>query len=95
MVPDYEEFWIGGVWRVTATFRNAAGVATDTTAVLTVFKPDATTAVLSTTNTPGTGIYVADVPITQSGDWYVHSVGTGAVADAEWSYAYARRDPRP
>jgi hypothetical protein len=84
------EYDIGDVVRLTATFSNAAGAPTDTTAVLTVKKPDGTSSTPAVTH--GTrGVYSSDVPIDQPGVWSYRFVGTGAVTSAGGGRLYVRR----
>lgn len=65
--------------RLTGTFRDLAGVLANPTAVVcTVEAPDGTTSTPSVTNS-GTGIYYADVTLSQAGTWKVEWQGTGAL----------------
>lgn len=80
---------IGDLVRVSGAFTNAAGTATDPTAVsLKVIAPDGT----QTTYVYGTdaevvkdstGNYHADLSVSAAGDWHYQWIGTGAVQAAQ------------
>lgn len=77
----------GDLVRLTATFTNSAGVATDPTAVTCQVKsPSATT---TYTYNPGTvvkdstGVYHLDVSASAAGQWWYRWEGTGAVEQAD------------
>jgi len=67
--------------RATATFRTAAGVLSNTTAVCTVKAPDGTTTTPSVTN-DSTGVYHADISLDQAGTWYIEWQGSVTVIAA-------------
>ena len=75
--------YAGTTQTVTATFRDAAGVLTDPTAItITSVSPTGT----QTAYTGGqlthvsTGVYRVSVPFSSAGPWYVVAAGTGLVA---------------
>jgi hypothetical protein len=86
-MADYD---IGDVVRLTATFSNVAGVATDTTAVLSLEAPDGTVTTPSVTH-GATGVYTVDVTPTAFGVWYYRWSGTGGVTTAEEGAFTVRR----
>lgn len=86
-MADYD---VGDVARLEATFRDTAGVLTNTTVTLTVKKPDGTSSTPSTSN-PSTGLYRADISIDQPGVWVYRFAGTGAVTSVEEGRLYVRR----
>ena len=67
--------------RVTATFRTLAGALSDTTAVCTVKRPDATTTTPTVVN-DSTGVYHADITLDQAGTWYIEWQGSVTVIAA-------------
>lgn len=72
-------------------FKNAAGVLTSpTTVVLTVRKPDGTTATPAVTN-PTVGRHESIIVLDQHGRWDFHWQGTGAVQAAHRAYAIVER----
>lgn len=78
----------GDLVRLTATFTDTAGVATDpTTVTCRVRSPAGTTTV--DTYSPGsitkdsTGVYHLDVNASESGQWWYRWEGTGAVQQAD------------
>ena len=77
----------GDLVRLTATFTNSAGVATDPTTVTCRVKSPTTTTVY--TYNPGTvlkdstGVYHLDVSASAVGQWYYRWEGTGAVEQAD------------
>lgn len=76
-------YHVGDRIRITTTFTNLAGSATNpTTVVCTVKSPaGATTAPLVSTS--GTGVYYAELTLDASGDWRWRMAGTGAVVAAD------------
>ncbi len=86
---------IGDLHRVTATFENAAGVATNPTMVtLRLKKPDGTfVAPNPTPVSDGSGVYHYDVSCTAAGTWVPKWFGSGAVTAAEPGEFYVARDP--
>ncbi len=84
---------IGDLHRITATFRNAALVPTNPTAVVLIaLKPDKTRVTLSAVS-DGAGVYHCDIPCDQAGTWVPKWFGTGAVTTAEPAEFYVSRDP--
>lgn len=83
-------FYVGSTVRITGTFTNAAGVATNpTTTTITVEKPDGTDTAYTggqLTN-PATGTLYVDIVPDAAGRWDYRIVGTGAVA-AVWQGAF-------
>lgn len=81
---------IGDRIRITASFVNSAGAATNPTAVaVTVRKPDgSTTAPSASSDVVGT--WYADVDPDQHGNWFYRFAGTGALVVAEESQFYVR-----
>lgn len=79
----------GDLARVTALFKNAAGTATDPTAVSFKYtKPSGTTVTLVYLTDAGlvkdsTGNYHVDIDITEAGWWHNSFIGTGAVQAVE------------
>jgi hypothetical protein len=90
---------IGDLVPVSATFKNAAGAATDpTTITFKLQKPDATlTTYVYPTDAQlvkdSVGVYHVDVPLAAAGVWYYRFEGTGAVAATEDGVLIA--DPSP
>lgn len=93
--PAYD---IGDTRRLTATFTNLAGAATDpTTVTFKVKVPDGTiTTYIYGTHAElaksATGVYYVDYSITQAGRYSYRFEGTGTVATAENGEFYARRN---
>ena len=89
---------IGDTRRLTATFTDIAGVATDpSTVTFKIKRPDgtATTYVYGTDAQPvkaSTGVYYVDYAITLAGRHAYRFEGTGAVATAESDEFYVRRN---
>jgi len=84
---------IGDVYRTTATFYNAAGVATNPTAVtMKLRKPDGTVST-PTPSSDGSGVYHYDVTIDQDGTWEYSFTGTGTIVASEPGqfYVYGSR----
>lgn len=86
---------IGDAVTLTTTVRDQLGVATDTTPtpVLTVTRPDATTAtpIVTHVGAAGSGQYQGTITATLSGTWTYNWVSTGTVVAAEpgqFSVAY-------
>jgi hypothetical protein len=78
----------GDLVRVTATFTNSAGAATDPTAVTCRVKsPTATTVYVYGTDAAlvkdATGVFHLDVSAATAGQWYYRWEGTGAVEQAD------------
>lgn len=73
---------VGDRARLTFSVTDVAGVPTNGTVVLTVTKPDASTATPTVSN-PSTGSYTADVDLDQAGRWTYRWVATGAVTAAQ------------
>lgn len=79
---------VGDEIRVTGTFTNSAGTATDPTAVLFKVKNPAGTITTYTYGTDAelvksaTGVYYVDLDLATSGTWYTrfYSTGTGQAA---------------
>jgi hypothetical protein len=92
---------IGDLHRITATFKNGSGTATDpSTVTLLIQKPDDTQQSLTLLTTPpivktGTGVYHYDVDIDQEGVWKVKWYGDGFVTTAEPSDFYVTRSIAP
>jgi hypothetical protein len=79
---------IGDMIRLSGSFTNSAGTATDpTTVTLKVKDPsgniDTYTYALSEVTKDSTGAYHKDITIDEAGQWYYRFVGTGTVAAAE------------
>ena len=93
--PAYD---VGDTRRLTATFTNLAGAATDPTGVtFSIKKPDgsSTNYIYGTDGQlvkSGTGIYYVDFSITLPGRHSYRFAGTGTVATAENGEFYARRN---
>jgi hypothetical protein len=83
---------IGDRVRLTSSFRDLAGVATDpTTIVCTVLAPSGAVTEPDVTRTD-TGEYLADVDIDESGTWWFRWAGTGdLVVTEEGNFTVARR----
>lgn len=88
-MTTYNAYDVGDLVRLTGTFTDADGVATDPTAITIRIK---TPARVETTYTYGvdagverdsTGVYHIDVDITQVGTWFYRWAGTGAVKAAQ------------
>ena len=73
---------VGDRARLTFTLTDVNGTPTNGTVVLTVTKPDASTATPATAN-PTAGSYTADVDLDQAGRWTYRWVSTGAVTAAQ------------
>jgi hypothetical protein len=77
----------GDLVRLTATFTNSAGVATDPTVVLCRVKSPTTTTIY--TYNPGaivkdaTGVYYIDVSVSAVGQWWYRWEGAGTVEQAD------------
>lgn len=84
------ELHVGDVYTARGTFRNAAGVPTDTTATIRIRKPDGTTSTATPTS-EGSGAYHHDIPLDQAGAWQYAFVGTGTVTAAEPGDFYVTR----
>lgn len=90
------EYDINDTVRVTNTFKNLAGTATDPSAVTAVVTDPAGTATTYTYPADaqivktGTGVYYIDVTLTSSGTWVVRWRGTGAVATQEETFLSVR-----
>jgi len=87
---------IGDTVRLTGTFTNTAGAATDPTAIVMTLKlPDNTlitkTYALAELTKSATGVYYYDYLITKAGDHYYRFAGTGAVATAGEQYFAVRK----
>ena len=90
---------IGDLIPVSATFKNAAGTATDPTTI--TFKLQSPAAVVTSYVYPtdaqlvrdSAGVYHVDVPLAAAGVWYYRFEGTGAVAATEDGVLIA--DPSP
>lgn len=87
---------IGDVATVTVAFVNAAGAATDPTAVTArAWKPDGTTTDYTVTAgqivKDSVGNYHLDIPANMAGDWHGKFVGTGTVVKAD-PWAFTVRD---
>lgn len=83
---------IGDLVQLSAAFVNAAGAATDPTAVTLAIR-DPTGALVTPAPTPvhgATGAYTYDLAITASGVWRYRFAGTGAVVAAEEAKVFAR-----
>jgi hypothetical protein len=75
----------GDVVPLEATFRNAAGVATNTTVTLTIRSPDGTVTTPTASNT-ATGVYHYDLALASNaaaGVWNYRFAGTGTVTATE------------
>jgi hypothetical protein len=86
----------GDLVRVTGTFTDSDGVATDPTAVLFKYKPPtgATVTYIYLTdaelNKSATGIYYVDVSATESGVWWYEYSSTGTGQAVEEAYFEVR-----
>jgi hypothetical protein len=82
------DYFVGSQVRFTVTFRNAAGTATDPTAVVVKYKIALGTTVTLTYGVDGalvksgTGVYYVDVTLTASGVSSFRAAGTGALVAA-------------
>jgi len=79
---------VGDLVRVSAVFKNAAGVDTDPTTVSFKFrKPDGTVTTWAVTAgqivKDSTGNYHADLAVTNAGEWRHRFIGTGTVTAVE------------
>jgi hypothetical protein len=72
---------IGDVMRITARFYDADGELADTSATIKARDPSGNEVALSVSTT-GTGVYVADQSIDESGRWWFRAAGTGAIEAA-------------
>lgn len=83
---------IGDQPRITVTFTNIAGVATDPSAVECVVRaPDGTETTPTPTNGSGDGEFYIDLPLDQNGLWHVRFAGTGTVTAAVEQSILVRR----
>lgn len=77
-------YTVGDLVHVVATFTNAAGTAVDPAAVTAKSKsPSGTIATLSVTDEAGTGLFSADIDVTESGVWTYRFAGTGTSQAAQ------------
>lgn len=83
------EYDLGDLVRVSATFTNSTGTPTNTTVTLRVRKPDASVTT-PTAVSDGSGAYHYDIAVDQPGIWFYRFEGTGAVqaaSEAEFTVA--------
>lgn len=79
----------GDLRRISATFKNSAGVATDPTAVSFKYtKPSGTTTTLvygvdGALVKDSTGNYHVDLSLTERGRWFYRWIGTGTVEEVD------------
>lgn len=81
---------IGDLWTPELTVKDAAGTLTAATVTLAVTAPDGT-ASAPAVSTASTGVYTADVLLTQDGYWLATWTVTGAVTGVESQTTYVRR----
>lgn len=86
-MPD-NVYQVGESAPLEATFKNAAGVPTNTTVTMEVRAPDGTVTTPTPTNT-GAGVYHYDLAVTQPGLWWYAFIGNGAVTATEQASFYA------
>ena len=81
---------IGSLVQLTGTFKNTAGTLTDPTSVTCTVKDPAGTVTTPATTKSSTGVYTADVDLTNAaaGVWWYRFAGTGACQAAEESSFY-------
>ena len=84
MATTYDK---GDLLRLTGTFNNASGTATDPTAVTLKVKAPGTalatyTYALSQVTKSTTGVYYKDISLATVGTWFYRWEGTGAVESA-------------
>ena len=79
MVETYD---IGDRITVTGTFTNKAGALADPTTIVFKYRVRGGEAVTGTASKASTGVYTADVDLTEAGQWYFRFTGTGAVVAA-------------
>lgn len=72
----------GDTIRITCTFTNSAGTATDPTAVVARLQDPAGTETTPSTTKSATGVYYFDVTPALSGTYYYRFEGTGALVAA-------------
>jgi uncharacterized membrane protein len=75
-------YHVGDNVRITTTFTNLSGTATNPTAVTCSIKSPAGTITTPTPVNSGTGVYYVDLALSLAGDWDWYIAGTGAVAAA-------------
>lgn len=71
---------VGDLIRVSGEFRTPAGVLTDPTDVDVIARSPARRITTTAATKDSTGIYHADVSVTEPGPWAFQMAGTGAVA---------------
>jgi hypothetical protein len=85
------EYYIGNIVRLTAAFKNSAGVATNpTTVVLQIRKPDGTNESNITPTNTAVGAYQHDYTPGGGGKYYYKFVGTGGVTAADEDFFIIR-----
>ena len=82
-------YFVGDLVRLSTALRDIDGDLADGTVSLTVTAPDGTVTTPTPTN-DGTGLYHADVTVTQTGSWaYVYaSIGAVVVTEPSSFYVY-------
>lgn len=81
---------VGALVTLTGTFRNAAGVLTDATAVVCTVRDPTGTRTTPTVTHASTGVYTATVDLTNAvaGLWWYRFAGTGTAQAAEENSFY-------
>ena len=82
---------VGDLHRVSATFRNAAGVPTNPTSVTFRLRTPAGVVTTPAPVSDGSGVYHYDVNVTQVGRYEYAFSGTGSVVAAEPGDFYVQR----
>lgn len=78
----FREVDVGDKVRMSVEFRDLDGALADPDTVTAKSKdPSGNVTTISATK-DGTGIYHADIPVDEAGDWYARMAGTGAVEAA-------------
>jgi hypothetical protein len=85
------QYQVGDLVPLQATFRDSTGTLANTTVTLTVRAPDGTVTTPTPTN-PSAGVYRYDLAATQPGLWWYTFKGSGAVQTAERNSFHVEQD---